>query len=328
MTTTVLVTDYAWASLDVERAVLAEAGAELLVAMSGTEDELLRLAPQADAILTCFRQVTAAVLNAAPRCRTVARYGVGVDNIDVRRATELGMVVSNVPDYCVDEVSDHTAALILALTRKVVLYARQVASGGWDNTAFGPMRRLRGQTLGLLGYGAIARRVAQKMSGFGMDIICHSLGLRPGDTDDGITVVDSREELFARADVLSVHVPLTDATRGMIGVDTLRLMKPSALLVNTARGPIVDTAALAAALGDGRLAGAALDVLPSEPPEVNDPLLGIDNVILTPHAAFDSVEAVNELRHKAAANVTAVLRGDRPRYVVNPDVYQARQSGA
>lgn len=322
MTKTVLVTDYAWPSLDIEREVFDEAGAELLVAETGAEDELVGLAPRADAILTCFQKVTAAVLEAAPHCRTVARYGVGVDNIDVARATELGMVVSNVPDYCVDEVSDHAAALILALTRHVVPFARQVAGGGWDSTAFPPMRRLRGQTLGLVGFGAIARRVATKMRGFGMQVLAYSPGLRDGEPTDEVTAAGSLTEVLARSDVVSLHVPLNDDTRGLIDAEALARMKPSALLVNTARGPLVDTTALAGALASGHLAGAALDVLPHEPPAPDEPLLGMDNVILTPHAAFASLEAVAELQHKAATNVAAVLAGRRPRYVVNPGVYR------
>jgi D-3-phosphoglycerate dehydrogenase / 2-oxoglutarate reductase len=321
VTATVLVTDYSWESLDIERAILAEADAELLVAETGTENELIALAPRADAILTCWRPVTAAVLDAAARCRTVARYGVGLDNIDVHRATELGIVVTNVPDYCVEEVSDHTAALILALTRRIVPFAAQVSAGNWDNTAFGPMRRLRGQTLGLVGSGAIARRVADKMSGFGMRALTWSPRVRAGQPVGAATAVESLAKILARSDVVSVHVPLTDTTRGLIDASALAQMKPSALLVNTARGPIVDTSALAAALAAGELAGAGLDVLPHEPPAPHDPLLKCDNVILTPHAAFASAEAVAELQTKAARNVAAVLTGAVPKYLVNSEVY-------
>lgn len=317
MTATVLVTDYAWESLDIERAILAGADARLLIAETGTEDELIALAPRADAILTCWRPVTAAVLDAARNCRTVARYGVGLDNIDVAHAAKLGMVVTHVPDYCVEEVSDHTAALILALTRRIVPLTRQVAAGGWDHTAAGPMRRLAGQTLGLIGSGAIARRVAEKMTGFGMRALVWSPRLRPGERVGAATAAGSLGEILGRSDVVGLHVPLTDGTRGLIDAAALARMKPSALLVNTARGPIVDTAALATALASGALAGAGLDVLPNEPPPPNDPLLGLDNVILTPHAAFASVEAIAELRTKAARNVAAVLTGKTPPYPVD-----------
>jgi D-3-phosphoglycerate dehydrogenase len=226
MTATVLVTDYAWESLETERQILAQAGARLLVATTGTEEELIALAPQADAILTCWGPVTAAVLDAAPRCRTVARYGVGLDNIDVDRATQLGIVVTNVPDYCVEEVSDHTAALILALTRHVVPFAAQVRAGTWDATAAGPMRRLRGQTLGLVGSGAIARRVAEKMTGFGMRALAWSPSVRVGQPAGAATGVGSLAEILECSDVVSLHVPLTAATRGVIDAAALARMNP------------------------------------------------------------------------------------------------------
>jgi D-3-phosphoglycerate dehydrogenase len=316
---TVLVTDYAWPSLDIEREVLAGAGAQLIVAETGVEAELVELAAGVDAILTCFGPVTAAVLDAAPRCRVVARYGVGLDNIDTGRAGELGMLVTNVPDYCIDEVSDHAAALILALARNVVVFDRDVARGNWDNTARGPMHRLRGRTLGLVGYGAIGRRLADKMRVFGMQVLAYSPSLRasPG---NGMRVAASLDELLARADVVSLHAPLTPATRGLIDARALRLMRPGSYLVNTARGAIVETAALADALHSGHLGGAALDVLPTEPPDRDDPIFGAPNLIMTPHAAFDSVEAVAELQRKAAGNVADVLLGRCPAYLTNPQV--------
>jgi D-3-phosphoglycerate dehydrogenase len=315
---TVLITDYAWPSLDIERDVLAAAGASLRVAQSGDERELVELAADADAILTCFRPVTAAVLDAAPRCLTVARYGVGLDNIDVAHADRLGMVVTNVPDYCVDEVSDHAAALILALARNVVPFARDVADGRWDNTAHGPMHRLRGRTLGLVGYGAIARSLATKMRAFGMDVLAYTPSLT---TNQDLDVAASLDELLTRADVVSLHVPLGPTTKGLIDARELDLMKPGSYLVNTARGAVVDSDALSAALRSGHLAGAALDVLPTEPPASDDPLLHAPNLILTPHAAFDSVEAVQELQRKAATNVLDILQGRRPAYVINPAVH-------
>jgi D-3-phosphoglycerate dehydrogenase / 2-oxoglutarate reductase len=314
---TVLVTDYAWPSLDIERAVLATAGVSLLVAETGHEGELIQLAADADAILTCFRPVTAAVLDAAPRCRTVARYGVGLDNIDVQHADELGMVVTNVPAYCVDEVADHAAALVLALARNVVPFARDVTAGRWDNTAHRPMHRLRGRILGLVGYGAIARSLATRMRAFGMDVLAYSPSLK---TAEDVAIAASLDELLARADIVSLHVPLTPATTRLIDARSLRLMKPGSYLVNTARGGVVDSAALVDALRSGHLAGAALDVLPTEPPDADDPLLSTPNLILTPHAAFNSVEAVEELQRTAATNVLDVLDGRRPSYPINPAV--------
>lgn len=315
--TKILITDYAWENLDIERRVLAPSGAEIVVAETGSEEEVIALAADVDAILTCWAPVTSAVLEAAPRCRTVARYGVGLDNIDVGRATELGIVVTNVPDYCLDEVSDHAAALILAQMRHIVPFARQTAGGAWDNRAFGPMRRVRGSTLGLVGFGAIARRLAAKMQGFGMRVLAFSPELAPGSIVDGVEAVGTLHDLMSASDVISVHVPLTPETRGLIGADELAVMRSSAYLVNTSRGPVVDPVALVAALEARQLAGAALDVLTVEPPEAGNHLVGRTDVILTPHAAFDSHESVEELQFKAATNVLDVLEGRIPTYIVN-----------
>ncbi len=216
MTRSVLVTDYAWPSLEVERGILEGAGCELVAAQSGEEDELIALAGPADAILTNWKPVTARVLAQAHRCVTVARYGVGVDNIDVAAATELGMIVSNVPDYCVDEVSDHAMALVLALARRVVEFAGQTRAGGWDNQEFGEMHRLRGRTMGLVGFGRIARLVADKARAFGLVVVAWSPSLTAAG-NPGVEVAASLDELLGRADIVSLHAPLTPASRHMIG---------------------------------------------------------------------------------------------------------------
>jgi D-3-phosphoglycerate dehydrogenase / 2-oxoglutarate reductase len=317
----VLITDYAWPSLDIERTILGAAGAELLIAPPGDDGELLELARQASAILTCWRPVTAQLLDVAVDCRTVARYGVGLDNIDVVRATELGMLVTNVPHYCVDEVSDHAAALILALSRHVTAFARDVVGGRWDNTAHGPMHRLRGRTLGLVGYGAIAQALAVKMHGFGMDVIAYSPRLRDRRPEHGVVAVPTLDDLLRSADVVSLHVPLNDTTAGMIDEHALSLMKPTAFLINTARGQVVDSVALFGALTSGRLAGAGIDVLSQEPPGADNPLLAdLPNLIVTPHAAFASVESLVELQTLAATHVLQVLLGGLPDNIVNPQV--------
>jgi D-3-phosphoglycerate dehydrogenase len=322
----VLVTDYAWSSLDVERTILSGAGAELLVASPGDDRELLELARQASAILTCWRPVTAQLLDAAVNCRTVARYGVGLDNIDVARATELGMVVTNVPHYCVDEVSDHAAALILALSRHVTAFARDVVAGRWDNTAHGPMNRLRGRTLGLVGYGAIAQALAIKMRGFGMHVIAYSPRLRDRQPEHGVVAVPTLDDLLRRADVVSLHVPLDDTTAGMIDERALNVMKSTAFLVNTARGQVVDTDALFDALSTGRIAAAGIDVLSQEPPGADNPLLAdLPNLIVTPHAAFASVESLVELQTQAARHVLQVLLGGQPDDIVNPQVLETAE---
>jgi D-3-phosphoglycerate dehydrogenase / 2-oxoglutarate reductase len=313
----VLVTDYAWPSLDVERAVLGDAGAELVVAPTGDTAELVALAADVEAILTCFAKVPAEVLDAAPRCRTVARYGVGVDNIDVAHATGLGMVVSNVPDYCSEEVADHTLLLILALARRLAPLTRLVSGGGWDAAGTGSAVRLRGKVLGLVGLGAIGRALVPRAQALGLDVVAWR---RSAPLPPGVRAASSLDDLLARADIVSLHVPATPETRGLIGAAQLAAMKPTAWLINTARGSLVDTDALLAALRDGRIAGAGLDVTDPEPLPSDHPLRTRDDVVLTPHVAFSSDGSLAELAHKAATNVADVLAGRTPVTVVNPDV--------
>jgi D-3-phosphoglycerate dehydrogenase len=317
VTARVLVTDHAWPHLDVETAVLAAADAELVVAETGHLDELVALAGDVDAILTCFAKVPAEVLDAAPRCRTVARYGVGLDNIDVGRATELGMVVSNVVDYCTDEVADHTLMMILALARRLLPLNRDVAAGGWGAGVPGRSRRLRGRTLGLVGLGAIGRAVAVRAAAIGMRVVALR---RSGGETPGIEVVDRLEDLLAAADVVSLHLPLTVGTVGLIDAAALRAMRPDAWLINTARGGLVHTDALLDALERGELAGAALDVTDPEPLPAAHPLRSRPDVVLTPHSAFASDGSLAELARRAAENVVEVLAGRVPTSIVNPEV--------
>jgi D-3-phosphoglycerate dehydrogenase len=311
----VLVTDHAWPSLDVEREVLHDA--ELVVAPTGDTVELVALAADVDAILTCFAKVPAEVLDAAPRCRTVARYGVGVDNIDVAHATGLGMVVSNVPDYCSEEVADHTLLLILALARRLAPLTRLVSGGGWDTAGTGNAVRLRGKVLGLVGLGAIGRALVPRAQALGLEVVAWR---RSAPLPPGVGAADSLEDLLARADIVSLHVPATPETRGLIGAAQLAAMKPTAWLVNTARGSLVDTDALLAALRDGQIAGAGLDVTDPEPLPSDHPLRTRDDVVLTPHIAFASDGSLAELARKAATNVADVLAGRAPATVVNPEV--------
>lgn len=314
----VLVTDHAWPTLDVETAVLARVDAELVVAETGDTAELVRLAKDADAILTCFAKVSQEVLDAAPRCRTVARYGVGVDNIDVDHATRLGMIVSNVPDYCSEEVADHALLMLLALSRRLLPLARQISDGGWDGTAVPTPIRLRGKVLGLVGLGTIGQALIPRAQALGMDVI--ALRRRTGETPDDVRTVSSLEELLAEADLVSLHCPLTADTRGLIGAAELAAMKPTAVLLNTARGPLVDTEALVAALERGEIAGAGLDVTDPEPLPSDHPLRLRDDVVVTPHVAFSSDGSLAELARKAATNAADVLLGRTPATVVNPTV--------
>jgi D-3-phosphoglycerate dehydrogenase len=313
----VLLTDYAWPDLEIERAILAEYEAELIVAPAGDAATLKRLAPAADAIMSNWAEVPAEVIDAAPNCRIVARLGIGLDAIDVRHATERGIPVTNVPDYCLTEVAEHTLALLLALARKLHVFIADAREGKYDLSAAFPLNRIEGRALGLVGFGRTARRVAEKAAAFGLRILATSRA-RP-DMPPGVTWT-SLESLLAESDYVSLHLPLTDETRHMIGAAQLARMKPTAFLINTARGGLVDHGALAAALAAGTIAGAALDVQEREPPDLSQPPYNDRRVIVTPHAAFYSSESVDDLRRRAARQVGVRLAGGRPENVVNPEV--------
>ncbi len=253
----VLLTDYAWNDLDIERSTLGEVDAELIVAPQGDLATLTALAADADAIMTNWAKVPAEVIGAAPRCQIVARLGIGLDNIDVAYATSHGIVVTNVPDYCLIEVAEHALALLLALSRKVAFYHHETQTGRYDLKAGPVLRRIEGQTLGIIGLGNIGRRLADKARALGLNVVATS---RSGKSlGEGIRTV-SLNELLAQSDYVSLHVPLTPETRHMIGAEQLARMKPTAYLINTARGGLIDNAALSAALAAGKLAGAGLDV--------------------------------------------------------------------
>lgn len=316
----VLITDYAWPSLEIEKRVLNPVGAELVVAKMGEAAELIELASQVDAILTCWKHVPAAALDASPRCLMVSRYGIGLDNIPVAHATELGIVVTNVPDFCLEEVSDHTMALLLACNRGIVQFSRATQAGIWDLKAGQPIFRLRSQTLGLIGYGNIARTLAPKAAAFGLRVIAYTPRLEAGALEPFGLATNDLDFLLSQSDYVSIHAPLTPETRQLIDARALRLMKPTAYLINTSRGAIIDEAALYQALTEGWIAGAALDVLTQEPADPKNPLLALDNVIVTPHAAFYSETAVAELAEKAAIHVAQALRGEIPTNVVNSTV--------
>lgn len=317
---TVLITDYAWPTLAIEQAILNNVEAQLLVAQRGDEAELVQLAPQADAILTCWKQVTPAVVDAATRCRHISRYGVGLDNIAVERATAQGIVVTNVPDFCVEEVSDHAMALLLACARGVVGFSRATQQGCWDNKGQGALPRLRGQTLGLIGFGNSARALLPKARGFGLRIVAYTPRLAIDALPPPDIATQDLDFLLQEADYISLHAPLTDATRHLFNERAFRYMKPTAYLINTSRGAIIDEKALVKALDNGWLAGAALDVLCQEPPPADHPLLHRSDVLVTPHAAFYSSAAIAELARKAAQRVAETLRGEQPSHIVNPQV--------
>ncbi len=316
----VLITDYVWPSLDPERKVLEDAGFELVVAPDSSEDTLAGLAEDVDAIMFCFAQVTEKVLRSASKCLIAARYGIGVDNVDIPVCTELGIVVTNVPDYCIDEVAEHTFGMVLALNRRLVPHDAAVKGGGWSSVALDqPMKRMTGATFGVIGFGRIGRAVGSRAQALGMNVLAYDPMLETGTDVNGAKSV-TLDELLSKSDFMSIHVPLTDETRGMIGTAELASMKQGAIIVNPARGGLIDEMALAAALASGHLAGAGLDVMEPAPPDPDHPLLKQENVIITPHTAFFSQASTLELETRTAQEVVRVVNGGQPENFINPEV--------
>ncbi len=316
----VLITDYAWPNFEIERKAITATGAEVIAAPTGEQNELMELAPGVAGILSNWRPLRAPVIAVAEKCQIICRYGVGLDNIDVEAATEHGIVVTNVPDYCMDEVSNEAMALLLCGARGILGYDRSVRSGVWDVKVGMPLFRLRGLTLGIIGFGRIGKSVAPKAQGFGLHVIaCDPYIDQQEMTQRNVKPVDL-DTLLRTSDFVTIHTPLTPETHKMIGAEALRKMKPTAWLINTARGGVVDTVALAVALREKRLAGAGLDVLPQEPPPRGDEFMSMPNVVFTPHSAFYSEGSLEELQAKAAQRVVEVLQGKVPSNIVNPAV--------
>ena len=315
---TVLITDHTWPDVDLERTILEAAGLRVRDAPASDEATLRSLAADAEAIMTCFAQVTPAIIASAPALKVIARYGVGVDNIAIDVATARRLPVTYVPDYCVAEVAEHALALLLSLARGIVRYNRSVTARGWDLGVGAPLRRIEGQMLGILGCGRIGRRLAQSARGLGLRSVGYDAdpSIAAVAASSGIELV-TLDEVLARADFISVHLPLTPDTHAIIGESILRRMKPTAFLINTARGGLVDISALSQALRERWIAGAALDVLPQEPPDSNNPLLDLDTVVLTPHVAFYSEESLQALRRRTAQSVVDVFAGREPEHVAN-----------
>ena len=312
----IAVTDSPFPSLDPAKAALARVDPELRMAKSASADDILAVARDADAILVTYAKLPGDLLRQLTRCKAIGRFGLGVDNIDIPAAAELGITVTYVPDYCMHEVSDHAMALLLALARKIPLSNKLVQAGRWDMPAVVPILRLAGRVLGLVGFGNIPRALAPKAKAFGLRVVTHDPYVpQQALAAAGVESV-SFDRLLEISDFVSIHAPLMPATRGLFNAEVFRKMKTGALLINTARGPLVDEDALVSALDSGRLGGAALDVVAVEPLPKDSGVIGRDNVIQTPHTAFYSVEALNELQTKCAGDVARVLSGEKPVYPV------------
>ncbi len=312
----VLFSDYEYPDLDLERKLFEGAGTELVAAQCRTESDVIEAAAGCAGILVQYAPITERVLAALPQLGIVSRIGVGVDTVDTAACARHGVWVANSPDYGVGEVATHALALVLALIRNVVAYNRDIRAGQWHYLSSGKLKRAGEMTLGIVGLGRIGKRMAHVSRNVVRRVLACDPYLIDGDFPAYVERADDLAGLFAASDVVSVHAPLSDETRGMIDADVLGRMRHGSYIVNTARGAIVDIDDLLAALDSGILAGVGLDVLPVEPIPAESPLLGHPKVILTPHAAFFSVQAEIELRRKAAQNIVTWLKAGRPDYVV------------
>ena len=318
----VVVTDYEFTSLDCEREILERVGADLIPAQCKSENELIRIARDADGLLNLyFGPISRRVIESLTRCKVISRYGIGVDTIDIPAATDHGIIVANVPSYCVDEVSDHTMVLILCCARKIVLLNSKVKNGYWDFKISKPIFRLKDKILGLIGFGKIARTVAKKAKVFGLKLLFYDPYISEEIIKKYPAQPVSLNELLKESDFISIHTSLNKETRHLLGKKQFKMMKETAFLINTARGEVVDTEALYKALQESWIAGAALDVIERVPPLVSKhPLLKLENVIITPHSAWYSEESIVDLQTTAAEEVARVLRGEWPLSVVNSAV--------
>ena len=322
----VVVTDYIEDNLDWEAEQLAKAGLqfEAYQLKFKPEGEVLAKIADADMIVVNMVKFTDSLLSKLKKCRVLIRHGIGYDNVDVPACTKYGIQFAYQPDYCKEDVAEHAIALIFACARKVVWSRKTLdassARGQWDFSGLFPIYRMDGKTLGILGVGRIGSRVYRKLKSFGFRILGSDPYLRDERKKElGLEFVD-RDTLFRESDLLTVHTPLNDETRHIVNARTLGLMKPTAYLVNTSRGPMVDCDALADALRKKKIAGAAIDVFDVEPPPTNHPLFGLDNVILTPHIGWASFEAGWEIRKSILADILAVAAGRPARCVVNKEV--------
>jgi len=313
----VVITDCDHDSIEEEKEELSRIGAELILVQVREEQDVIQSCHDADGIINQYSLLNRRVLENLPKCKVISRYGVGVDSIDLKAATELGIIIANVPDYCIDEVANQTIAMLLALTRKIAFFDKKVKSGQWDFRLGIPIYRAQGKILGLIGCGRIGLEVGKRIQSFGIKVIAFDPFIKS--LPEGIEL-KSLDELLSIADFISIHCPLNDSTFHLIGENEFKKMKKRPIIINTSRGSIIDEKALIWALNEGLISGAGLDVLEKEPPNLDNPLLNMDNVILSPHVGFYSVESIKELKRRAAENVANVLTGICPKSVVNCEV--------
>ncbi|MBN2658230.1 MAG: C-terminal binding protein [Spirochaetales bacterium] len=315
----VVITDNLNGNCHIEKGILESIGAEVHIFRELHGDELCRAVEDADAVLVDMTEINSEVIASMKKCKVISRYGVGYDNVDVKAAAGAGIKVAIVPDYCVHEVAEHAFALLLSFERQIAQRAAAVRAGRWRDVQTPGIRRINGSVLGIIGYGKTGLALKSMAEGFGFSrILIHSRGLEPGLEIDQSVYSVTKEELLRESDYISIHLPLTDETRSFIDRDSLMKMKKTAVLINTARGAIIDEPALKAALEKGEIRGAALDVLSHEPPGDGFYLSELENVIITDHRAYYSEDSIALLKEKCAANAVSVLETGSAPYEVNP----------
>jgi D-3-phosphoglycerate dehydrogenase len=319
----IVVTECDHDAFDAEFEVVRGSGGELVIAQSRNCDDVVANAAGAVGILVQYASITAEVMDALPDLRVVSRYGVGLDSVDVDAATERGIAVCNVPDYGTESVSDHAIGLALSAARGIPRLDRGVRAGSFDLVAVRPLYQTAGRVFGVVGVGLIGTATARKAKGLGYEVIGHDILAAPGEVSFHGALSVSLDELLERSQVISLHVPLTDQTRHMIGAEQFAQMRPDVIVVNTSRGGVIDTHALVEALRAETILGAAIDVHEQEPVPPDHPLMTFDSVVLTPHLAWYTEESYSELKRRTAQNVVDLVAGRVPRNIVNPEVLGA-----
>lgn len=313
----IVISDYAWPNIDIEKDYFKSKSIDLDVS-SGKED-LIDKIKDADGLLFCFQDIDETVLRSAKNLKAAQRYGIGVDNINIKVATELGIVVSNIPDYCIDEVSDHALSMILAINRMIVPDSKMVKLGKWNDVKkSNRVFRLSDATLGVVGFGRIGRRLANKAKVLGLNVIAYDPYINE-EVYDGVKLV-SFDQVISSSDILSLHVPLTEETNHLISYKELEKMKENTILINVSRGGLINEKALSEYLKSGKVRGVGLDVMEDHNPSSTNPLFEYENVIVTPHTAFFSQESSEELQIRSCEQLYGVLNGKKPKFLINHDV--------
>lgn len=313
----VLFTDYQYENIDQEVEIISNAGYEIVDLEKDKSKSLEEIVEEVDAIIVQYANINRALIERMKKCKMIIKYGIGVNNIDVEAATEKNIYVCNVPDYGIDEVSNHAIAMLFALHKKLPIITKNLRNGDWSYDTLIPIKRMEGSTLGLIGFGRIPQMLAKKMKGFNLNIIAYDPYVKDEIFDKYDVKKVDLETICKNSDFISLHCALTKDTLHMIGENEFNLMKENSIVINTARGPIIKEEALIEALKNGKIAGAGLDTFENEPIDINNELLKMDNVICTPHCAWYSIEAIKAVQRKAAEEVVNVLKGNKPFNSVN-----------